>query len=225
MHASYIRNLDLVIRKIERARLAYNPHHIVSLLAVSKYATIEQITLLHECGQRAFGENKVQDLKQKMHILESLPLQWHMIGTLQENKINTLIDLNPTLLHSLDSLKLAIALQKRLEAKGKVMRTLLQLNTSFESTKSGVSPTQAKEIYLEILAQCPNIKLEGVMSIGAHSTDYKAIEKSFVLAKDVFDSLQDVGAKTLSMGMSEDFEIAIACGANLVRIGSRLFGS
>ncbi|MDY2823324.1 MAG: alanine racemase, partial [Helicobacter sp.] len=91
--------------------------------------------------------------------------------------------------------------------------------------KSGVSPTQAKEIYLEILAQCPNIKLEGVMSIGAHSTDYKALEKSFVLTKDVFDSLQDVGAKTLSMGMSEDFEIAIACGANLVRIGSRLFGS
>ena len=106
MHASYTKNLDLVIRKIERARLAYDPHHIVSLLAVSKYATIEQIQILHECGQRAFGENKVQDLKQKSQALESLPLEWHMIGTLQENKINALIDLAPTLLHSLDSLNL-----------------------------------------------------------------------------------------------------------------------
>lgn len=223
MHASYTKNLDLVIRKIERARLAYDPHHIVSLLAVSKYATIEQIQILHECGQRAFGENKVQDLRQKSQALESLPLEWHMIGTLQENKINALIDLAPTLLHSLDSLKLALALQKRLESKGKNMRTLLQLNTSFESTKSGVSPTQASELYREILAQCPNIKLEGIMTIGAHSTDYKAVEKSFSLAKEVFDSLQGLGARTLSMGMSEDFEIAIACGANLVRIGSRLF--
>lgn len=223
MHSSYTKNLDLVIRKIERARLAYNPHHIVSLLAVSKYATIEQIQALHECGQRAFGENKVQDLKQKSQALESLPLEWHMIGTLQENKINTLIELAPALLHSLDSLKLALALQKRLESKNTRMRALLQLNTSFESTKSGVPPTQAQELYHEILTRCPHIQLEGVMTIGAHSEDYKAIEKSFVLAKEVFDSLQNLGAKTLSMGMSEDFEIAIACGANLVRIGSRLF--
>jgi len=223
MLTSYMRNLDLVIRKIERARLAYNPHHIVSLLAVSKYATTEQIQILYECGQRAFGENKVQDLKHKAQTLESLPLEWHMIGALQENKINALIDLAPTLLHSLDSLKLALALQKRLESKGKNMRALLQLNTSFESTKSGVSPTQAPELYREILAQCPNIKLEGIMTIGAHSKDYRTIEKSFVLAKEVFDCLQDLGACTLSMGMSEDFEIAIACGANLVRIGSRLF--
>ena len=223
MRTSYLNNLDLVIRKIERARLAYSPHHIVSLLAVSKYATTEQIQILHECGQRAFGENKVQDLKHKSQALESLPLEWHMIGTLQENKINALIELAPALLHSLDSLKLALALQKRLESKGKTMRALLQLNTSFESSKSGVPPAQAAELYHAILSQCPNIKLEGVMTIGAHSGDYRVVERSFVLAKEVFDSLQDFGARTLSMGMSEDFEIAIACGANVVRIGSRLF--
>ena len=103
------------------------------------------------------------------------------------------------------------------------MRALLQLNTSFESSKSGVPPAQAAELYHAILSQCPNIKLEGVMTIGAHSGDYRVVERSFVLAKEVFDSLQDFGARTLSMGMSEDFEIAIACGANVVRIGSRLF--
>lgn len=223
MQANYLRNLNLVIRKIERARLSYSPHHIVSLIAVSKYVSIQEITALYECGQRAFGENKIQDFKSKAQALESLPLQWHMIGSLQENKINALIDLNPVLLHSLDSLKLALALQKRLETKNTKMHALLQLNTSFESSKSGVFPQDAHVLYQEIQAQCPNIIMEGIMTIGAHSNDYKKIEQSFVLAKDVFDSLSGVGARILSMGMSDDFEIAIACGANMVRIGSRLF--
>lgn len=223
MQEKYLKNLDLVIRKIERARLAFSTHHIVTLIAASKYASAQEINMLYECGQRAFGENKVQDLKAKSENLQSLPLQWHMIGTLQENKINALIDISPTLLHSLDSLKLALALQKRLESKGKKMRALLQLNTSFESNKSGIAPSEAKELYHKITEQCPNIAMEGIMTIGAHSDERKEIEKSFVLAKEVFDSLQNLGARTLSMGMSGDFELAILCGANMVRIGSRLF--
>ncbi|WP_066388022.1 YggS family pyridoxal phosphate-dependent enzyme [Helicobacter himalayensis] len=223
MQEKYLKNLDLVIRKIERARLAFSAHHIVTLIAVSKYASAQEINMLYECGQRAFGENKVQDLKAKSESLQSLPLQWHMIGTLQENKINALIELSPTLLHSLDSLKLALALQKRLESKGKKMRALLQLNTSFESSKSGIAPNEAKELYHKITEQCPNIAMEGIMTIGAHSNERKKIEKSFVFAKEVFDSLQNLGARTLSMGMSGDFELAILCGANMVRIGSRLF--
>lgn len=176
---------------------------------------------LSECGQRAFGENKVQDLRAKIESLDDLPLEWHFIGNLQENKINTFLSLNPTLLHSLDSIKLALALQKRLGERK--IRALLQVNAANEPTKSGVSVESAKEIYEQICATCPNIKLEGIMSIGAHSDKRADIEKSFKLTRDVFDSLKDKGARILSMGMSGDFEIAIAYGANIVRIGSKLF--
>ncbi|WP_334092454.1 YggS family pyridoxal phosphate-dependent enzyme [Helicobacter typhlonius] len=214
-------NLERVLRRIERARLAYSPHQIISLVAVSKYQTQEQIRTLYECGQRAFGENKVQDLRAKIESLDDLPLEWHFIGNLQENKINTLLSLKPALLHSLDSIKLALALQKRLGEQK--IRALLQVNAANETTKSGVSIESAKEIYEQICATCPNIKLEGIMSIGAHSDKRADIEKSFKLTRDVFDKVQERGAKILSMGMSGDFEIAIAYGANLVRIGSKLF--
>lgn len=214
-------NLERILRRIERARLAYSPHQIISLVAVSKYQSTEQIRALYECGQRAFGENKVQDLRAKIESLDDLPLEWHFIGNLQENKINTFLSLNPTLLHSLDSIKLALALQKRLGERK--IRALLQVNAANEPTKSGVSVEFAKEIYEQICATCPNIKLEGIMSIGAHSDKRADIEKSFKLTRDVFDSLKDKGARILSMGMSGDFEIAIAYGANIVRIGSKLF--
>lgn len=214
-------NLERILRRIERARLAYSPHQIISLVAVSKYQSTEQIRALYECGQRAFGENKVQDLRAKIESLDDLPLEWHFIGNLQENKINTLLSLKPALLHSLDSIKLALALQKRLGEQK--IRALLQVNAANETTKSGVSIESAKEIYEQICATCPNIKLEGIMSIGAHSDDRALIERSFRLTRDVFDSLKGSGAKILSMGMSGDFEIAIAYGANLVRIGSKLF--
>ena len=214
-------NLERILRRIERARLAYSPHQIISLVAVSKYQSTEQIRALYECGQRAFGENKVQDLRAKIESLDDLPLEWHFIGNLQENKINTLLSLIPTLLHSLDSIKLALALQKRLGEQK--IRALLQVNAANEESKSGVSVESAKEIYEHICATCPNIKLEGIMSIGAHSDDRALIERSFRLTRDVFDSLKGSGAKILSMGMSGDFEIAIAYGANLVRIGSKLF--
>ncbi|WP_334091238.1 YggS family pyridoxal phosphate-dependent enzyme [Helicobacter typhlonius] len=214
-------NLERILRRIERARLAYSPHQIISLVAVSKYQSTEQIRALYECGQRAFGENKVQDLRAKIESLDDLPLEWHFIGNLQENKINTLLSLKPALLHSLDSIKLALALQKRLGEQK--IRALLQVNAANETTKSGVSIESAKEIYEQICATCPNIKLEGIMSIGAHSDKRADIVKSFKLTRDVFDKVQERGAKILSMGMSGDFEIAIAYGANLVRIGSKLF--
>lgn len=216
-------NLDKVIARIEKARIAYSRHHIIKLIAVSKYSEINDIAEMYSCGQRAFGENKVQDLKNKSEALHHLPIEWHMIGVLQENKINTLLGLKPTLVHSISSIKLAKAIQKRCESMQTSLRGLLQVNASYEDTKSGVMPQEAKDIYIEILQNCPNIRLEGVMSIGANSTDTKAIQSSFKLTKDVFDSLQSYGAKTLSMGMSGDFEIAISYGANMLRIGSVLF--
>lgn len=213
--------LERILRRIERARLAYDAHQIISLVAVSKYQSVDSIRALYECGQRAFGENRVQDLRLKAEKLDDVPLEWHFIGTLQENKINALLALKPSLIHSVDSLKTAQAIQKRLG--GAKVRALLQINAANEESKSGVSVESAKEIYNEILTTCPNLIMEGIMSIGANSPNRSEIEKSFQKTSDIFHSLQDRGAKILSMGMSGDFEIAIAYGANLVRIGSKLF--
>lgn len=217
------KNLDNVITKVEGARLRISEHHIVKIIGISKYSTSQDIKTLYEAGQRAFGENKVQDLKQKMEELDDLPIEWHFVGTLQKNKINNLIDLNPTLIHSLDSLELAIELNKKLEAKNKKLSALLQINSAYEETKSGVLPEIAVEVYKQILELCPNIVLKGVMSIGAHVEDEKIIKESFKTTKKIYDELVPFGAKYCSMGMSSDFELAITCGSNMIRVGSTLF--
>ena len=217
------KNLDEIITKVEGARLRVSEHHIVKIIGISKYSTSTDVKTLYEAGQRAFGENKVQDLKQKMEELDELPIEWHFVGTLQKNKINNLIDLNPTLIHSLDSLDLALELNKKLEAKNKKLSALLQINSAYEETKSGVMPEVALEIYKQILELCPNIILKGVMSIGAHVEDEKIIKESFKTTKKIFDELVPFGAKYCSMGMSSDFELAIACGSNMIRVGSTLF--
>lgn len=213
--------IDSIIERIEKARIKVSEHHIVKVVAVSKYVDSHAVKALYEIGQRAFGENRVQDLKTKMQTLEDLPLEWHFIGTLQKNKINQLIDLDPFMMQSLHSLELATALDKRLEAKGKTMECLLQINSAKEETKSGVMPEAAREVYLQIAETCPRIALRGVMSIGAHSDDADTIRHSFETTRRIFDTLPD--AEICSMGMSGDFELAIACGSTMVRLGSILF--
>ena len=216
-----IQNLDELITNVEFARNQVNAHHIVQIVGVSKYNTSDDIKTLYQAGQRAFGENKVQDLKEKSLILDDLPLSWHFIGTLQKNKINNLIDLNPVLMHSLDSLELAKQLNEKLQTKNKTMNCLLQINSANEDTKSGVNPNQAINIYNEITQKYPNIKLKGVMSIGANSDDKKAIKDSFKTTNELFNTLSDT--KICSMGMSSDFELAILNGSNMIRVGSALF--
>ncbi len=218
-----VENLDKVIEKVEAARLQVSHHHIVKIIAISKYSQAQEVATLYGAGQRAYGENKVQDLKEKMEKLEELPLEWHFVGRLQKNKINNLIDLNPTLVQSIDSLDLALEFNKKLEAKNKKINALLQINSAYEEAKAGVMPEEAIEVYKNILASCPNIVLKGVMSIGAHDEDEDIIKKSFETTKKIFDELQPLGAKYCSMGMSGDFELAIKCGSNMIRVGSSLF--
>ena len=158
-----------------------------------------------------------------MEELDELLIEWHFVGTLQKNKINNLIDLNPTLIQSLDSLDLALELNKKLETKNKKLSALLQINSAYEDTKSGVMPEVAVEVYKQIIELCPNIILNRVMSIGAHVEDEKIIKESFKTTKKIFDALVPFGAKYCSMGMSSDFELAIACGSNMIRVGSTLF--
>jgi len=213
--------IDDVIRRVETARLKVSEHHIVKIVAVSKYSTEKEIERLYRIGQRAFGENKVQDLRQKAQDLEDLPLEWHFIGNLQKNKINNLLDINPALFQALDSIELAHELQKKLIAKDMTLDALLQINSAKEESKHGVLPENAIAIYKQIQQECPNIHLKGVMSIGAHSDDEAIVRKSFETTHAIYEQLE--GATICSMGMSGDFELAIECGSNMVRLGSIMF--
>jgi len=211
------------MERIEQARLRVSGHHIVKLIAVSKYSTAEEVEKLYRLGQRAFGENKVQDLEEKAAALADLPLEWHFMGNLQKNKINKLIDLSPDLVQSVSSLELAREIQQRLEAKNSRLDALLQINSAKEDTKGGVMPETAADIYREIAATCPNLNLQGVMTIGAHVEDETIVKRSFETTHKIFESLRSDGATVCSMGMSGDFELAIACGSTMVRLGSVLF--
>ena len=215
--------LDELIQRVEAARLRRSEHLIVQIVAVTKYTQdIEVLKRLYEDGQRAFGENRVQDMENKVNALEDLPIEWHFIGNLQKNKINKLLKLNPFMIQSINSYELAEAVNKRAD---KPVRCLLEINSSKEPTKHGLEPEKAIDTYLQIKENLPNINLQGVMTIGAHSDDEKEIRKSFRLTYEIFEKLKPYGAKICSMGMSGDFEIAIEEGSNMIRIGSALLNS
>lgn len=210
-------NLDEIITNVEEARLSLNAHHIVKIVGVTKYTDVDTIKKLYALGQRAFGESKVQQLTDRVNELHDLPIEWHFIGRLQKNKINHLLKTNPSLIHSIDSLELAQALDKRCEKKTNV---LLQINSSGEESKAGVSPETALETFAQIKQQCTNLNLQGVMTIGTHSEDKKLIAKSFETTYKIYEQ---TGSKICSMGMSGDYELAIKCGSNMVRIGSAMY--
>jgi pyridoxal phosphate enzyme, yggS family len=193
----------------------------VTLIAVSKNVTSAEVRELYAQGQRNFGENRVQELaKKELELQNFTDIKWHMIGRLQNNKINQMISLKPTLWQSCDSFERAIEVDKRLSYK---LDTLLQINSADEDTKQGVSVANAAEIYERIQSECKNINLKGVMSIGAHVDKPKEIQKSFKLTYKIFDSLKPKGATICSMGMSSDFELAIKCGSNMIRLGTMLY--
>lgn len=214
-------HFDRIIERVEKARLQVNDHHIVKIVAASKYVDAEAIKALYDIGQRAFGENKVQDLVTKNEPLEELPIEWHFIGTLQKNKINHLLSVRPHLIHSIDSVELAHALNERLERENMTLRALVQINSAYEASKSGFLPEEINEKYAQIQQECPRLQLQGVMSIGAHVEDREIIQKSFETTRRIFETLPN--ATVCSMGMSGDFELAIECGSTMVRLGSILF--
>jgi len=216
-------NLDQLIQRVEAARLRRSEHLIVQIVAVTKYTKeTEPLRRLYAEGQRAFGENRVQDMEDKVNALSDLPIEWHFIGNLQKNKINKLLKLNPFMIQSINSYELAEAINKRTD---KPIRCLLEINSAKEPTKHGLQPELAIETYLKIKENLQNINLQGVMTIGAHVDDEAEIRKSFRLTYDIFEKLKPHGAKICSMGMSGDFEIAIEEGSNMIRVGSALLNS
>lgn len=237
-------NLALITRQIDAATERYQAKagitgHKVTLVAVSKYQDIESMRALYLAGQRAFGENRVQDLRQKASELEEnlaqppyqvapnpqKSIKWHFIGTLQRNKINHLLSLHPTLIHSIDSLELALSLDERCKAQGRIQPALLQVNAANEPSKHGFSLESTCDAFAHIRARTSHLRLQGLMTIGAHTQDIGAVVESFARTKALYDTLRAAysDVETLSMGMSGDFMHAIEQGANMVRIGSALF--
>ncbi|EAH6262631.1 TPA: YggS family pyridoxal phosphate-dependent enzyme [Campylobacter lari] len=190
----------------------------VRLIAASKYVQDEQIRELFKQGIFEFGENQVQALALKKEKLQDLEIKWHFIGNLQSNKINLLVKQKPVLWQSCNGIKIAKAVDKRLEYK---LDTLLEINTANENSKSGIEQNKAMEEYLQIQEECKNLNLVGIMCIGA--MDEGKVQESFEQTFKIYENLQKHGAKICSMGMSGDFELAIKCGSNMVRLGSILF--
>ena len=192
------------------------------LVAVSKSVDIDAVKELASFGQLNFGENRVQELARKIQGLgaDYSRLRWHFIGRLQSNKINALLALRPALWQSCESLEAALAVDKRLDYE---LPCLLQINSADEDSKQGASLNEAVDIYHEICERCKLLKPVGVMSIGANNSDESVIAKSFEATYKVFESLQKHGAKICSMGMSDDWRLALKCGSNMLRLGRILW--
>ena len=213
-------DLNQIWQNIQNAKTQAGIWDQIRLIAVSKNVDCDEVLNLYRQNQLEFGENRVQELKRKKEILSNLPLNWHFIGSLQSNKINHLIALRPILWQSCNSYELAVAINKRLNYK---LDTLLEINSASESSKSGLEINKAVDEYLKISSECKNLNLCGVMSIGAHTDDIKQIQKSFEITHKIFETLRPNGAQICSMGMSDDYELAIKCGSNMVRLGRILY--
>lgn len=195
------------------------------LVAVSKSVDTHDVKRLASFGQLDFGENRVQELERKIEGLAGISadysrLRWHFIGRLQSNKINALLALRPALWQSCESVDAALSVEKRLSYE---LPCLVQINSANESSKQGASLDEAVDIYHEICERCKHLKPIGVMSIGANNSDERVIAKSFEDTYKVFESLKKHGAKICSMGMSDDWRIALKCGSNMLRLGRILW--
>ncbi len=198
----------------------------VRLVAVSKTHPAEAIREAYEAGQRLFGESRPQELRAKY---EELPkdIEWHMIGHLQTNKVKYIAPF-VQMVESVDSARLAKALQREADKCGRRLDILLEIHVADEETKSGWEPDELRE-YLasEPFAAMPALRVRGVMGIATNTDDEEVIRRDFLALKSLFDELRPrFGADfdTLSMGMSHDYPLAVACGSTLVRVGSLIFG-
>lgn len=205
----------------EAARAAAHP---VRLLAVGKTQPVAAIRALAALGQRAFGENYVQEALAKQRELADLDLEWHLIGPLQSNKCRE-VAAHFDWLESLDREKLVALLDRHRPVDRAPLNVLIQVNIDDEASKSGCAPGSVSALAAAVAA-APRLQLRGLMAIPAPHADIARRRDAFRRMRALFDNLRagHTGVDTLSMGMSDDFELAIAAGATEVRIGSALFG-
>jgi pyridoxal phosphate enzyme (YggS family) len=205
--------------------------HGVQLVAVSKTKPNEDILALYENGHRVFGENYVQELVKKQ---EELPkdILWHFIGHLQSNKVKYIAPF-VSLIHGVDSIKLLQAIEKEAGKNNRIIPCLLQMHIASEETKFGFDVDElrsaAAEIFLE--KKFPHVQIAGLMGMASFSENQDLVQSEFQQLKSSFDEIkstypeESASFKVISMGMSSDYQTAVACGSNMIRVGSVLFGA
>ena len=197
----------------------------VTLVAVSKTKPMELIKNAYDCGQRDFGENKVQELVNKFEILPK-DIKWHMIGHLQRNKVKYIAPF-VYLIHSVDSVRLLNEINKQAEKNNKTISVLLQIDISDDNTKFGFSFNEIDTLLnSDLINELNNVKIEGLMGMASFTLNEETIKNQFTSLKNLYHSYKKkLNFKILSMGMSGDYKIAIECGSNLIRLGSSIFGN
>jgi pyridoxal phosphate enzyme (YggS family) len=192
---------------------------------VSKFQPIQAIQEAYQAGERHFGESRVQELKLKATQLPN-DIQWHFIGHLQTNKVRDLLKLKPYIIESVDSKRLLHAINTEAEKLGIIQNILLEVHVAQEETKSGFTPNELTTLLsTDICASLPNIRICGLMSMATNTEDEIEIRRCFSTAATLASNIQHPTSNIiLSMGMSDDYKIAMEYGSNSVRIGSSIFG-
>ncbi|WP_344959100.1 YggS family pyridoxal phosphate-dependent enzyme [Zobellella aerophila] len=221
-------HLQLVQDRIAKAASeSSRPLGDIHLLAVSKTKPIADIEQAYAAGQRQFGENYVQEAIEKIQQLtHKYPdMRWHLIGPLQSNKSRQVAE-HFDWVQTVDRLKIAQRLSEQRPSHLPPLNICLQVNVSGESSKSGLIPAEALALAAS-LADLPGLRLRGLMAIPEHTDDVARLESQFLELKQLFDRMAEIypDVDTLSMGMSEDLEMAVACGSTLVRVGTAIFGT
>ncbi|AYO57742.1 YggS family pyridoxal phosphate-dependent enzyme [Chryseobacterium sp. 6424] len=200
------------------------PQH-VQLVAVSKTHPPEVIQQVYDAGQRVFGENKVQELTEKVPKLPS-DIQWHLIGHLQTNKVKYIAQFIDTI-QSVDSEKILLEISRQAAKYNRTIKVYLQIKIAAEETKYGLTKQEAQQLFRQYMeGNYPNIEITGLMGMASFTDDTDQIKTEFNSLKEIFDEFSLMKQlQTLSMGMSGDYQMAIACGSNSVRVGSAIFGS
>lgn len=224
---SIAENILKVKQRIQKSclKVGRNPDE-VSIVAVTKTVPIEKIKEAINLGITDIGENRVQELLEKKNSIENV--RWHFVGHLQTNKVKYIVDFI-YLIHSVDSLKLALEIDKRAKKINRVIDILIEVNTSGEETKYGVKPEEAIDLVKQISENCEFLRVKGLMTVAAFLPNPEEVRPMFRLLRELKDeiaklNLKNVEMKHLSMGMSNDFEVAVEEGATLVRIGTAIFG-
>ncbi len=218
----YCKKVEDVKERINIA-LSKSPYNQkVKLIAVSKTFPSDIIKKVYNCGIIDFGENYVQELLKKQEELKDCEIKWHFIGHLQKNKAKYIFD-KIEMLHSLDSLELAKILNKRLENKDLKLKCLIQINIGNEPNKYGININEV-ENFLKAIENFKNIEIKGFMCIPPFSIYKEDSRKYYRKMREIFEMFKNENITELSMGMSNDFEVAIEEGATMIRIGTLIFG-
>ena len=221
-------NIDEVNRlKEEAAARGGRRGEDVLLVAVTKLHSVEEINEAIDCGITDIGENKVQEIMDKYDHVK--PVRWHLIGHLQTNKVKYIID-KVSLIHSVDSLRLAEEIDKRAKQHNLTMDILIQVNSAEEESKFGIRVDETEQMIKDILDHCENVRIRGLMCIAPFEEDPEDTRMYFAEVKKLYDTYGKMkhprlDFRYLSMGMSNDFQVAIEEGSNLVRVGTAIFGA